>query len=136
MMVQARPAGQTIAMGGIIPAWTTIGALTQHNRSSWETSGMKTTDGMRANNEDCLDVNSPKFFKQVAIGIAISAPLIALIQWNVHEFSTDDSYKCRNVSREECESMKKAEAMLRERMRQSTISDAKVVPKGGGGSAQ
>lgn len=94
------------------------------------------TDGMRANNDDSLDVNSPKFFKQVAIGIAIAAPLIVLIQWKVHEFSTDDSYKCRNVSREECESMKKTEAVLRERMRLSTVSDAKVAPKEGGAPAQ
>ena len=125
-----------MAMSGTIPAWTTIGALTQRNHSSWETSGITMTDGMRANNDDSLDVNSPRFFKQVAIGIAIAAPLIALIQWKVHEFSTDDSYKCRNVSREECESMKKTEAMLRERMRQSSISDAKVAPKEGGGSSQ
>lgn len=97
---------------------------------------MKTIDDMRVHNEDGLDVNSPVFFKQVAIGIAIAAPLIALIQWKVHEFSTDDSYKCRNMSREECESMKKTEAMLRERMRQSPISDAKAAPKGGGASSQ
>ncbi|OIR06116.1 hypothetical protein GALL_119130 [mine drainage metagenome] len=75
---------------------------------------------------DSPKINSPLFFKQLAIGIALAAPLIALIQWKVHELSTDDSYKCRNVSQEECAAMKKTEAQLRERMRQSSVDEAKV----------
>lgn len=89
---------------------------------------MKTLILTMSDDADSIDITSPIFLKQVAIGIIIAVPLIALIQWKVLEFSTDDSYKCRNKSREECESMKKTEAMLRKRMRLSTISDAKVTP--------
>jgi hypothetical protein len=95
---------------------------------------MKTIIPRMSDGAGSIDNTSPMFLKQVAIGIAISAPLIALIQWKVHEFSTDDSYKCRNMSHEECESMRKTEAMLRERMRQSTLSDTKVAPDGGASS--
>ncbi|HEX7455432.1 MAG TPA: hypothetical protein VF296_05250 [Gallionella sp.] len=90
---------------------------------------MKMTKGDGGLEAGSPKINSPQFFKQVAIGIAIAAPMIALIQWKVHEFSTDDSYKCRNKSREECYSMKKTEAKLGERMRQSSIADAKVIPE-------
>lgn len=90
---------------------------------------MKMTKGKGENDADSPEINSPLFFKQVAIGIALAAPLIAVINWKVHEFSTDDSYKCRNVAQEECAAMKKTEARLRERMRQSSIAEAKVTPE-------
>lgn len=76
-----------------------------------------------------VNISSPAFLKKVAIGIALAAPLVAGIQWYVHEFSADDSYKCRNISQEECTAMKKTEARLRERMHQSSIAEAKITPE-------
>jgi hypothetical protein len=90
---------------------------------------MKTIMRQANDAADGVDITSPEFLKQVAIGIALAAPLVAAINWKMHEFSTDDSYKCRNISQEECAAMKKMEARLRERMRQSSLADAKVTPE-------
>lgn len=76
-----------------------------------------------------VNISSPIFLKQVATGIALAAPLIAGIQLYVHDFSTDESYKCRYLSREECVALKNKESELRERMRQSTIAESKVTPE-------
>ena len=86
---------------------------------------MKTIIPKMSDDTVCVDVTSPMFLKQVVIGITLAAPLIAIISWKVHEFSTDDSYKCRNISQEECAAMKRTEAQLRERMRQFSIGEAK-----------
>lgn len=76
-----------------------------------------------------VNISSPAFLKKVAIGIALAAPLVAGIQWYVHDFSTNESYKCRYLSKEECIALKGKESELRERLRRSTTADSKVTPE-------
>ena len=90
---------------------------------------MTMTKSKSAREAGSPEINSPLYFKQVAIGIALAAPLIGFINWKVHDFSIDDSYKCRNVSHEECAAMKKTEAQLRERMSQSSVAEARATPE-------
>lgn len=68
---------------------------------------------------------SPLRLKQAAIGIALAAPALALVQSELHRFNEDTSYKCRYFTPEQCKVALAEEAESKARMAAADLEKSK-----------